>query len=77
MLRLIRQAVTHALPTEGGVIASPHPGIQGGADVTEAFAWTEPVATLMITPVDAPVEPVVEDPVDPVEPTPVTSRSRF
>ncbi len=50
------------VPTEGGVIAA-HPGIQGGADVSEAFAWTEPIATLMITPVDAPAEPVVEEPV--------------
>ena len=40
------------VPTEGGVIM-PHPGIQGGADVSEAFAWTEPIATLTITPVDA------------------------
>ena len=37
------------VPTEGGVIM-PHPGIQGGADVSEAFAWTEPTAMLMITP---------------------------
>ena len=47
------------VPTEGGVIAA-HPGIQGGADVTEAFAWTEPTATLTITPVDAPLEPEPE-----------------
>ena len=47
------------VPTEGGVIAA-HPGIQGGADVTEAFAWTEPTATLTITPVDAPPEPEPE-----------------
>ena len=40
------------VPTEGGVIMA-HPGIQGGGDVTEAFGWTEPIATLMITPVDA------------------------
>ncbi len=50
------------VPTEGGVIAA-HEGIQGGADVSEAFAWTEPTATLMITPVEAPAEPVVEEPV--------------
>ena len=50
------------VPTEGGVIM-PHAGIQGGADVGEAFAWTEPTAMLMITPVDAPAEPVVEEPV--------------
>ena len=50
------------VPTEGGVIAA-HPGIQGGADVSEAFAWTEPTATLMITPVDAPAEPMPEEPV--------------
>ncbi len=50
------------VPTEGGVIML-HPGIQGGADVSEAFAWTEPIAMLMITPVDAPSEPVVEEPV--------------
>ena len=60
------------VPTEGGVIM-PHPGIQGGADVTEAFAWTEPTAMLMITPVDAPAEPVVEEPVveEPVVEEPV------
>ena len=40
------------VPTEGGVIMM-HPGIQGGGDVSDAFAWTEPIATLMITPVDA------------------------
>ena len=53
------------VPTEGGVIAA-HPGIQGGADVSEAFAWEEPTATLTITPVDAPAEPTPETP----EPTP-------
>ena len=60
------------VPTEGGVIM-PHPGIQGGADVSEAFAWTEPTAMLMITPVDAPSEPVVEEPVveEPVVEEPV------
>ena len=50
------------VPTEGGVIAA-HEGIQGGADVGEAFAWDEPTAMLMITPVEAPAEPVVEEPV--------------
>ena len=38
------------VPTEGGVI-TPHPGIQGVGDVSAAFAWTEPTATLTITPV--------------------------
>ncbi len=47
------------VPTEGGVIAA-HPGIQGGADVSEAFAWAEPIATLTITPVEAPAEPMPE-----------------
>ena len=50
------------VPTEGGVIAA-HEGIQGGADVGEAFAWDEPTAMLMITPVEAPAEPVVEEPI--------------
>ena len=60
------------VPTEGGVIM-PHAGIQGGADVGEAFAWTEPTAMLMITPVDASAEPVVEEPVveEPVVEEPV------
>ena len=49
------------VPTEGGVIAA-HEGIQGVGDVTEAFAWEEPVAMLMITPVEMPAEPVVEEP---------------
>ena len=49
------------VPTEGGVIA-PHEGIQGVGDVGEAFAWEEPTAMLMITPVEAPAEPVVEEP---------------
>ncbi len=46
------------VPTEGGVI-TPHPGIQGIGDVSEAFAWTEPTATLTITPVsdEEPIEP--------------------
>ena len=50
------------VPTEGGVIAE-HPGILGVGEVSEAFAWTEPTAMLMITPVSAPT------PVEPVEPT--------
>ena len=49
------------VPTEGGVIA-PHEGIQGVGDVGEAFAWEEPTAMLTITPVEAPAEPVVEEP---------------
>ena len=49
------------VPTEGGVIAA-HEGIQGVGDVTEAFAWEEPTATLTITPVDAPAEPMPEEP---------------
>ncbi|MYC77279.1 hypothetical protein F4X10_16070, partial [Candidatus Poribacteria bacterium] len=49
------------VPTEGGVIAA-HEGIQGGADVGEAFAWEEPTAMLTIMPVSAPAEPVVEEP---------------
>ncbi len=50
------------VPTVGGVI-TPHAGIQGVGDVGEAFAWTEPTALLMIT-------PVVEVPVLPEEPMP-------
>ena len=49
------------VPTEGGVIAA-HEGIQGVGEVGETFAWDEPTAMLMITPVEAPVEPVVEEP---------------
>ena len=49
------------VPTEGGVIM-PHEGIQGVGDIGEAFAWEEPTAMLMITPVEAPAEPVVEEP---------------
>ena len=49
------------VPTEGGVITA-HEGIQGVGDVGEAFAWEEPTATLTIMPVDAPAEPVVEEP---------------
>ena len=55
------------VPTEGGVIAA-HEGIQGGADVGEAFAWEEPTAMLTITPVTAPAEPVVEEPAIPEGP---------
>ncbi len=54
------------VPTEGGVVAL-HEGIQGGADVSEAFAWTEPTAMLMITPVEVPAEPMVEEPMMPKE----------
>ena len=61
------------VPTEGGVIAA-HPGIQGGADVSEAFAWTEPTATLTITPVDAAAEPMPEEPMpDPMPEEPVVT----
>ena len=57
-----------SVPTEGGVIAA-HEGIQGVGDVGEAFAWDEPTAMLMITPVEAPAEPVVEEPIpEPVVP---------
>ena len=49
------------VPTEGGVIA-PHEGIQGVGDVGETFAWEEPTAMLTIMPVEAPAEPVVEEP---------------
>ena len=45
------------VPTEGGVI-TPHPGIQGVGDVSEAFAWTEPTAMLTIKPVSAEEIPV-------------------
>ena len=55
------------VPTEGGVIAA-HEGIQGVGDVGEAFAWEEPTAMLTITPVAAPAEPVVEEPVIPEGP---------
>ena len=55
------------VPTEGGVIAA-HEGIQGVGDVGEAFAWEEPTAMLMITPVAMPTEPVVEEPVIPEGP---------
>ena len=52
------------VPTEGGVIAA-HEGIQGVGEVGETFAWDEPTAMLMITPVEVPTEPVVEEPVIP------------
>ncbi len=49
-------------PTEGGVIA-PHPGIAGTADVGATFGWTEPTATVTVSPVMmAPMEP--EPPVE-------------
>ena len=51
-------------PTEGGVI-SPHPGIAGTADVGAAFGWTEPTASVTVTPVTAPEIPV--EPKPPVE----------
>ena len=56
-----------SVPTEGGVIA-PHEGIQGVGDVGEAFAWDEPTAMLTIMPVEAPTEPVVEEPALPEGP---------
>ena len=49
------------VPTEGGVIAA-HEGIQGVGEVGEAFAWDEPTAMLTITPVAAPAEPTVDEP---------------
>ena len=55
-------------PTEGGVIAA-HPGIAGTADVGAAFDWTEPTASVTVSPV---MMPPVEPPVEPeptVEPT--------
>ena len=55
------------VPTEGGVITA-HEGIQGVGDVGEAFAWEEPTAMLMITPVEMPTEPVVEEPAIPEGP---------
>ena len=61
MKRQIRQGSNERVPTEGGVITA-HEGIQGVGDVGEAFAWEEPTATLMITPVEAPAEPAVEEP---------------
>ncbi len=52
--------LNNRVPTEGGVI-TPHPGIQLVGDVTAAFAWTEPTATLTI-------EPYVPEPPPPPEP---------
>ncbi len=46
------------VPTEGGVI-TPHLGIQGVGDVSEAFAWKEPVATLTIMPVPSEEIPTI------------------
>ncbi len=60
------------VPTVDGVIAS-HAGIQGGGDVSEAFAWSEPTAMLTITPVAAPMEPEPE----PVEPEPAPESEMF
>ncbi|MDE0012949.1 MAG: spondin domain-containing protein [Candidatus Poribacteria bacterium] len=47
------------VPTADGVIAA-HEGIQGVGDVSEAFAWEEPVAMLSIMPVEAPAPPEPE-----------------
>ena len=57
------------VPTVDGVIAA-HEGIQGGAEVADAFAWEEPTAMLTITPVAAPVapEPMPEPMPEPVVP---------
>ena len=55
------------VPTVDGVIAA-HEGIQGGAEVTDAFAWEEPTAMLTIMPVAAPVEPEPEPMPEPVVP---------
>ncbi len=49
------------VPTEGGVI-TPHPGIQGVGDVSAAFAWKEPTATLTITPVSSEETPTPTKP---------------
>lgn len=51
---------SNARSPEGGVI-TPHPGIQGVGDVSEAFAWTEPTATLTIKPVTIVETPVVPE----------------
>ena len=54
-------------PTEDVIAA--HPGIAGAADVGAAFGWTEPTATVTVSPV---MMPPVEPPVEPeptVEPT--------
>ena len=47
-------------------VITPHPGIAGVGDVGAAFGWSEPTATVTVTPVDVemPVEPVI-----PPEPT--------
>ena len=56
-------------PTEDGVIM-PHPGVQGIGDLPKAFlGWTEPVATLTITPVSDEEPPVDPEPPEPPEPT--------
>ena len=51
-------------PTAG--VITPHPGIAGVGDVGAAFGWTEPTATVTVTPIgiEMPVEPVI-----PPEPT--------
>ena len=54
-------------PTEDVIAA--HPGIAGAADVGAAFDWTEPTASVTVSPV---MMPPVEPPVEPeptVEPT--------
>ena len=55
-------------PTEGGVVA-PHPGITGEGDVGLEFGWTEPIASVSVTPgaMIAPTEP--ETPTEPEKPT--------
>ena len=63
-------ATNARVPTEGGVI-TPHPGVQGIGDLPEALlGWTEPVATLTITPVsdEEPTDPDPEPP-EPTEPS--------
>ena len=47
-------------------VITPHPGIAGTADVGAAFGWSEPTATVTVTPIgiEMPVEPVM-----PPEPT--------
>ncbi len=50
-------------PTEDVITA--HPGIAGTADVGAAFGWTEPTASVTVTPVMAPEVPVEPEPVDP------------
>ena len=42
-------------------VITPHPGIAGVGDVGAAFGWSEPTATVTVTPVgvEMPVEPVI------------------